>query len=95
MEPFSTNKNIKSSQENTLMGMINDVLLGVDEGSALQFQKEFAYGVGMEMWRKDSLKSIMVFIDANLPNLVWFSSKTKAFLFDMTYTDIDRCDLDL
>jgi hypothetical protein len=30
MEPFSTNKNIISSKENRLMGLINDVLLGVD-----------------------------------------------------------------
>lgn len=71
------------------------MLSGVDESSALQFQGVFAYGVQMQMWRKDNLKPIVAFIDQHLPNLVWFSSKTKAYLFDMTYTDIDRCDLDL
>jgi hypothetical protein len=46
----------------------------------------------MQIWRKDNLKPVMVFIDQNVPNLVWFSSTTKAYLFDMAFTDIDICD---
>lgn len=49
----------------------------------------------MEMWRKERIKKVAVFLDPNLPNLVWFSTMTKAFLLDMTYSDIDRCNFEL
>jgi hypothetical protein len=46
----------------------------------------------MEIWRKGRAKSVQVFIDQSIPNLLWISSKTKAFLFDLTYTTVNRFD---
>lgn len=89
MSPYHTNRKI-SSQDNQI-NIIAQLLEGVTEDACSDFHKEFIYGVEMEMWRKERVKKISVFMDPNLPNLVWFSSMTKAFLLDMTYTDIDRC----
>jgi len=45
----------------------------------------------MEIWRKGRIKPVIIFIDSNRPNFIWISSKTKAFLFDLTYTTVSRC----
>jgi len=34
-------------------------------------------------------------MDQNFPSLLWISSKTKAFLFDLTYTTISRSDYEI
>jgi hypothetical protein len=57
------------------------------------FHRAFIYGSSLEIWRKGRIKTAEVFIDPFIPSLLWISSKTKAFLFDLTYTTVDRVDL--
>lgn len=49
----------------------------------------------MSIWRKGRLKEVMVFTDQHIPNLLWVSSKTKAFLFDLCYTTLSTSDVEL
>jgi hypothetical protein len=46
----------------------------------------------MEIWRKNKIKKVYVYIDQNIESLLWISTKTKAFLFDLTYTTLHRSD---
>ena len=89
LSPYRTNRN--ASSEDKQINIIAELLEGVAEDACLDFHQAFVYGVEMEMWRKEKIKKISVFLDPNMPNLVWFSTMTKAFLLDMPYTDIDRC----
>lgn len=49
----------------------------------------------MEIWRKGKIKVVEMYVDVSLPNLLWVATKSKAFLFDMAYTNVNRFDLEL
>ena len=55
----------------------------------------FVFGKELRLWRKGRIKIAQVFVDPFLPSLLWISSQTKAFLFDLTYTTVERFDLEV
>jgi hypothetical protein len=46
----------------------------------------------MQIWRKGRTKSLQIFLDQNIESLLWITSNTKAFLFDLSFTTITRYD---
>ena len=48
------------------------------------------FGVPLKILRKGNIKQCIFFVDQNIPSFLWISTKSKAFLFDLTYTTIQR-----
>jgi hypothetical protein len=85
-----------SAKENLFgMNLVQEVLKATSQEIFERFQNEFAYGVDMDIWRKGRIKRVVVFMDPNFPSLLWISSKTKSFLFDLTFTTISRSDYEI
>lgn len=42
----------------------------------------------MKIWRKGKMKDVVVYTDSKMPNYLWITTKTKAFLFDLSYTSL-------
>ena len=96
MEAYKTNSKAKKDrQEKEGIGFMGQ-LFNATSGSVVdEFYDEFTFGKTMMIWRKGRPKTVIMFIDQNLPNLLWATSPTKAFLFDLTHTTLDRCDYEL
>ena len=47
----------------------------------------------MKIWRKGRMKDVVVFTDTNMPNFLWIATKTKTFLFDLVYTNLENSDV--
>lgn len=69
-----------------------DLFKSTDSDSANAFTKLFTFGAEMQIWRKGRIKQCTVFLDQHVPTLIWISSLTKAFLFDIAYTTFTRFD---
>lgn len=92
VHPHSRNPNGKSNKGGSSE---NDKRIQNDSQIAEEFYRTFMFGLSMSIWRKGRVKKVEVFIDPYLSSLLWISSKTKAFLFDLTYTTVERVDLEL
>jgi len=62
---------------------------------ATEFHKKFVYGCSLIIWRKGRKKECVFFIDQFCPSFIWVSTTSKAFLFDLCFTTIQRFDYDL
>jgi hypothetical protein len=90
MEEYQDGSNVSMAT-----GLIDKLINVSDVKVEQDFQKEFTFAKTMEIWRKGRVKTVEIFLDPSLPTLLWVSSKTKAFLFDLTYTTVHRFDLEL
>lgn len=72
--------------------LIMDLFQSTDSNCVNTFTQTFTFGVEMNIWRKGRSKSCIVFLDQHIPTLLWITSPTKAFLFDITYTTFTRFD---
>ena len=54
----------------------------------VQFQNIFLYGRKMKIYNKGKIKEMDVYLDNQREKLLWFSTKTKAFLIDLFFTSI-------
>ena len=96
LEAYRTNTDKKKeATEQSGMQLFTKLFNASSQSVVDDFEDTFTFGREMSIWRKGRMKKVVMFLDQNLPNLMWATSPTKAFLFDLTHTTIDRCDFEL
>ena len=53
-----------------------------------EFQGIFLYGRKMRVYKNEKRKEMDVYLDNLKENILWFSTKTKAFLVDLYFANI-------
>ena len=75
--------------------MIGNLIKAANNKSEKEFYSSFLFGVPLKIFRKGKIKECVFFIDQNIPSFMWISTKSKAFLFDLTYTTIQRFNFEI
>jgi hypothetical protein len=85
----------KGSSVSEHLGLVSELVRAAEADMARQFQRKFMFGHELQVWRRGRKKKCVFFVDQQVPSFVWASTTSKAFLFDLAFTTIQRFDHDL